>query len=143
MRVGSFLGLLVVFICFAFAEEEKVIFDQGKWNQAVGNILSAIVSNGFPDHFRPDHVNEKATKEYRVRMQTERLRALVGTTLSESLRPYEVFCPFDHISSEEAFVQVAQELQKLGWNATWVPDEKIKRCKTKEKGFLLVKLKKE
>lgn len=139
MRVSCFL--VVIFICTAFAEEEKVVFDQGKWNQAVGNILSAIVSNGFPDHFKPDHINEKATKEYRIRMQTERLRASVGTVLSESLRPYEVFCPFDQISAE-AFVQVAQELQKLEWNALWVPDEKIKRCKG-EKGFLLVKLKKE
>jgi len=138
MRV-SFLILLLSLV-IVYAEETKAIFDQTKWNQAVENILSALVSNGFPEHFKPDEIQERVSSEDRIKMQTNRLRGHIGNRLAESMKRYEIICPFSHIGNE-AFVQVEKELRQKGWNATWVPDEKIETCGG-HTGFLLVSIKK-
>lgn len=146
MRVSDFLIVSVCFVIVASAASAAEAtnppppFDQPAWNRAVENLLGALIMGPYADHFTPGNVTQREDRETRLKMQVNRLRARVGTRLSESLNDYEIICPFDHISGE-AFVAVEQELRAKGWHAHWLPNERVRVCGG-VKGFLLVSFKK-
>jgi len=138
MRVSLFF-VLVFLVHSVFGEES--VFDQNKWNKAVETVLSSVVSGPFASHFTPEEMQAKVSREDRIRMQTNRLRAHVGIRLSESLSDFEIIHPFDHISTE-VFLIVEKELREKGWNANWIPLATGYQHFDGSKGYLFVSLKK-
>lgn len=139
MRVSLLILFFVVF-CVAEAPDGASAFDQSKWNRGVAEILGSFWITSFGDQFTPQNFVANITRESRLLIQCNRLRARVGRRLAESLEDSEIICQQDYFSVE-AFVQVEKELKEKGWDVHWIPKTLERECGPQSKGFLYVKLK--
>jgi hypothetical protein len=136
MRVSLFF-LILSFLSISLAEES---FDQMNWNRIVSDILGGIWVTSFGEHFTPEYFTANVTREHRINVQANRLRARVGMRLMESLESSEIICQQDHFSID-VFILMEKELKQKGWDAHWIPKTLVEECGPQSKGFLYVKIK--
>ena len=150
MRV-SYFGFLVLLLLSSYtggvggsetpSGASSTSFDQMNWNRFVESILGGVWVTSFGEHFTPTYFAANVTRETRISVQTNRLRARVAVRLMDSLENTEIICQQEHFSAE-SFQQLEAELKTKGWDAHWIPKTLEKECGSQSKGFLFVNLKK-
>lgn len=138
MRVSLFLVVFLLGIMAVLVKGDDG-FDQAKWNKGIVELMGHFWVEAYGEHFTPSF-SANITRDTRVKLQCNHLRAYVGERIIQSLESSEIICHRNQFSVD-AFVQIESELKKNGWDIHWIPKRLTDECGPQSKGFLYVKMK--
>jgi len=90
-----------------------------KWMHAVEEILSTVSLGPLKKEFTSSYVSQR-TPEFSMKLQTSHFRALVATSIVQTVGPKMVVCIDPSLYSDEAVKTVVEELKERDFDVLWL-----------------------